>query len=107
MLRGRTNGGGTVKLRVNDKKKIFLKKPTYAYGWWLSTCAVVVVTVDAADVKGKKRKENKTYWEVWVVNACSGGGVDAGGWWPSTHAVVVVTVDAADVKEKKRKEKRK
>ena len=53
--------GGTVKLRVNNKKRDKKNKPTYAYGWWLSMCVVVVVTVDAVDIKGKKIKEKKTY----------------------------------------------
>ena len=41
------------------KRREEKNKPTYACGWWLSTHAVVVVTIDAADVKGKKRKEKK------------------------------------------------
>ena len=66
----------------------------------------MVVTVDAADVKGKKEKRKRlTGGCGWLTHAVVVV-VDAGGWWPSTRVVVVVTVDAADVKENKKKKKK-
>ena len=74
----RTNGDVLSKLRVSNKKKKEKHKPTYACGWWPPTHAVVVVAVDVAKVKGKgnkkeKKREENTYWQVFVVDARSGG----------------------------------